>query len=109
EKNTEFRKLFGDATVTGGPYTSTFLQRLVDAESSRLSFELVFGLQWQAESFMLGAVVRSPRFTFWESAATDNSTSIVSRGATVPSVTVTRVTHDPIGAYGTGPTSPPRF
>ncbi|HZS38076.1 MAG TPA: hypothetical protein VFF06_14665, partial [Polyangia bacterium] len=109
EKVTEFRKLFADATLTGGPYSSTFLQRLVDAESSRLSFELVAGLQWQFAGCILGAVVRSPRLTFWESASTDNSTSIISRGATVPTVAVTRVTHDPIGAYGTGPTTPPRF
>jgi hypothetical protein len=109
EKNTEFRKLFGDATLTGGPYSSTFLQRLVDAESSRLSFEFVVGLQWHLANCILGAVVRSPRLTFWESASTDNSTSIVSRGDTVPTVTVTRVTHDPIGAYGTGATTPPRF
>jgi hypothetical protein len=109
EKNTEFRKLFGDATVEGGPYTSTFLQRLVDAESSRLSVELVAGLQWELANCIVGAVVRSPRFTFWESAATDNSTSVVSHGDGVPTVTITKVTHDPIGAYGTGPTMPPRF
>ena len=110
EKVNEFRKLFGDATVSDGPYKTTFLQRLVDAESSRISLEIVLGLQWElGRHWVLGAVARSPRVTFWESAGTDNSTAIVSRGDAVPTVTVTNVTHDPIGRFGTGPTMPPRF
>jgi hypothetical protein len=109
EKNNEFRKLFADA-ASDGAYQSTFLQRLVDAETSRFSLEAVLGLQWQVASrWHVGAVVRSPRITFSETAATDNSTSIVSRGASVPDVIVTNIDHTLLGSTGTGPTMPPRF
>ncbi|MCA9671209.1 MAG: hypothetical protein KC503_36675 [Myxococcales bacterium] len=109
EKHDEFRKLFADAT-SGGDFETTFLQRLVDAEVSRLSFEVVVGAQLSiTDHWLLGAVVRSPRLTVWEGASTDNSTSLVSRGPTVSAVTLTNVDHTLINNAGTGLTMPPRI
>ncbi len=105
----EFRKLFASGTMTG-PYTSTFLERLVDARASRFGAEALAGVQIDAGGgWHLGATARSPRYVFREYASTDNSTVLVSTGPTVAPVTFSQVDHDPIGAEGTGFTEPARF
>jgi hypothetical protein len=110
ENQHEFRKLFADATMTGGAYQSTFLQRLVDASALRLGFEMLAGVQYDAgDGWQLGFSARSPRWIAWESATTDNSTALISKSATAPTIAVSQVDHTPIGAEGTGFTRAPRF
>ena len=105
----EFRKLFADARMTG-TYQTSFLQRLVDAKADRLGLELLLGAQIDlGEGFELGLAARSPRWVYYERAATDNSTAVISKSTTAPSVAVSAVDHTPIGAEGTGLTHPPRF
>jgi hypothetical protein len=105
----EFRKLFADARMTG-TYQSSFLQRLVDAKSDRLGFELLVGAQVDAGAgFELGFSARSPRLIYYERAETDNSTALISQGAGAPTIAISAVDHQPIGAEGTGFTHPPRF
>jgi hypothetical protein len=109
DDNHEFRKLFANATTTGA-YQSVFLQRLVDARTTRYGMELVAGAQFDAgRGWELGATARSPRLIFHESATTDNSTAVISTGTGVAPVTFSSVDHTPIGAEGTGFTRPPRF
>ncbi len=104
----EFRKLFASAAMSGG-YTSTFLQRLVDARVSRFGAEALGGVQIDAGcGWRLGATVESPRYVFREHAETDNSTVLVSTG-TAPPITASQVDHDPLGVEGTGFTHPARF
>jgi hypothetical protein len=109
EDQHEFRKLFVDARMKGA-YETAFLQRLVDAKATRLGAELLVGAQLDAgDGWELGLSARSPRLVFRESAATDNSTALVSKGPTVPTVALSNVDHALIGAEGTGFTRPPRF
>ncbi len=110
ETRHEFRKLFANASISGGNYDRVFLQRLVDAEASRIGVEAVLGAQLDAGAdWELGLSVRSPRWVFDESTQTDNSTALIATGPAATPVTISRVDHDPIGAEGTGFTRPPRF
>ncbi len=105
----QFRKLFANAQMNGA-YTSTFLQRLVDSTTSRLGAEIVGGVQLDpGAGWLLGFTFRSPRLIFSESAATDNSTALISKGPGVPPVTFSAVDHTALYAEGTGFTRPPRF
>ncbi len=108
EDHKEFRKLFADVTMAG-TYETTFLQRLVDAKTTRGGVEAVLGVQWDAgQRWELGATLRSPRWVFYEQAETDNSTAVISTGPTAPTVAVSRVDHVPINSEGTGVSRPPR-
>jgi hypothetical protein len=105
----QFRKLFANAQMVGA-YTSTFLQRLVDANATRLGAELMSGIQLDAgRGWLLGFTFRSPRLIFHESTTTDNSTALISRGPSVPTIAGATVDHTPLYAEGTGFTRPPRL
>jgi hypothetical protein len=105
----QFRKLFANETTTG-TYTSSFLQRLVDANVTRLGAEVVGGVQLDpGAGWLLGAALRSPRLAFHESASTDNSTAVISTGPSGPTLAFSAVDHMPLYAEGTGFTRPPRL